>query len=234
MVFPMKALIELQRQLISCSLCPRLVAHRERVAQEKVKRYRDWDYWGKPVPSFGDPQARLFIIGLAPAAHGGNRTGRVFTGDRSGDWLYGALHEAGFANQPTSIHKDDGLQLLDCYITAAVHCAPPDNKPLPEEFIACRPYLLQELALLKQVRVVLALGQIAFSAYLTARKELHLPMPSPLPRFGHGSLHAFEQVTLIGSYHPSQQNTFTGRLTKEMFHAVFLQAREVIDGRRKA
>jgi len=228
----MLSLPQLHHQLIACSLCPRLVAHRERIAREKVKRYRDWEYWGKPVPSFGDPRARLLVIGLAPAAHGGNRTGRVFTGDRSGDWLYGALHEAGFANQPTSVHKDDGLQLIDCYITAAVHCAPPDNKPLPEEFAACRPYLLQELALLNRVRVILVLGQIAFSAYLTARKELHLPVPSPLPRFGHGSMYAVGQVTLIGSYHSSQQNTFTGRLTKEMFLGVFWQARKVIDESR--
>jgi uracil-DNA glycosylase family 4 len=199
------------------------------VSQEKVKRYRDWDYWGKPVPSFGDPKARLLVIGLAPAAHGGNRTGRVFTGDRSGDWLYGALYEAGFANQPTSVHKHDGLELTDCYITATVHCAPPDNKPLPEEFAACRPYLLQELSLLKSVRVVLALGQIAFAAYLTARRELHLSVPSPAPRFGHGSVCPLDQVTLLGSYHPSQQNTFTGRLTREMFQAVFRRARELVD-----
>jgi uracil-DNA glycosylase family 4 len=192
------------------------------VALEKVKRYRDWDYWGKPVPSFGDLEARLLIIGLAPAAHGGNRTGRIFTGDRSGDWLYGALYQAGFANQPTSVHKDDGLTLRDCYITAAVHCAPPDNKPLPEEFAACRPYLLQELTLLKQVRVVVALGQIAFTTYLTARRALSLSVPSPVPRFGHGATFTLpDGVTLIGSYHPSQQNTFTGRLTREMFQSVF-------------
>ena len=230
----MRSIRQLHAQVVSCSRCPRLVAHRDRIAQEKVKRYRDWEYWSKPVPSFGDPRARLLIIGLAPAAHGGNRTGRVFTGDRSGDWLYGALHETGFANQPTSLHKDDGLRLIDCYVTAAVHCAPPDNKPLPEEFAACRPYLLQELTLLRQVRVVLALGRIAFSAYLTARKTLHLPAPSPLPRFGHGSEYVFERVTLLGSYHPSQQNTFTGRLTKTMFLSVFQRAREILDGQREA
>ncbi len=227
----MNTLATLQRQLASCSLCPRLVAYRGRIAHEKVKRYRDWEYWGKPVPSFGDPQARLLVIGLAPAAHGGNRTGRIFTGDRSGDWLYGALHDAGFANQPTSIHKDDGLQLNDCYITAAVHCAPPENKPLPEEFTACRPYLLRELILLQRVQVVLALGQIAFAAYVAARRDLGLAVPSPQPRFGHASVHRLEPVTLIGSYHPSQQNTFTGRLTREMFHSVFQQARAALDAR---
>jgi uracil-DNA glycosylase family 4 len=206
-----------------------LAAHRERVAQEKVKRYRDWDYWGKPVPSFGDPDARFLVIGLAPAAHGGNRTGRIFTGDRSGDWLYGALYEAGFANQPTSLHRDDGLTLHDCYITAAVHCAPPDNKPLPEEFQQCQPYLLRELTLLKKTRVVLALGQIAFSSYLSARRALSLSVPTPAPKFGHASVHNFDDVTLLGSYHPSQQNTFTGRLTHEMFRAVFQHARELLD-----
>jgi len=223
------ALSQLHRKITRCSRCPRLVAHREQVAREKVKRYRDWDYWGRPVPSFGDPQARLLIIGLAPAAHGGNRTGRIFTGDRSGDWLYGALYETGFANQPTSVHKDDGLKLRDCYITAAVHCAPPDNKPLPEEFAACRPYLLQELTLLTRVRVAVALGQIAFATYLTARRELGFPLPSPRPRFGHGCVHSLGNMTLFGSYHPSQQNTFTGRLTREMFAAVFRTARRLVE-----
>jgi len=221
-------LATLQRQIIRCTRCPRLVAHREQVAQEKVKRYRDQEYWGKPIPSFGDPDARVLIIGLAPAAHGGNRTGRIFTGDRSGDWLYGALYEAGFANQPTSLHKNDGLKLHDCYITAAVHCAPPDNKPTTEEFVACRPYLLQELTLLRCVRVVIALGQIAFTAYLSARRELDLPLPSPLPRFGHSAITALGDVTLIGSYHPSQQNTFTGRLTHEMFATVFQRAKTLL------
>jgi uracil-DNA glycosylase family 4 len=228
----MNALSLLQRQIVVCSLCPRLVAYRERVAREKVKRYRDWDYWGRPVPGFGDPQARLLVIGLAPAAHGGNRTGRIFTGDRSGDWLYGALYEAGFATQPTSTHKDDGLQLIDCYITAAVRCAPPENKPLPEEFAACRPYLLRELSLLKNVRVVVALGQIAFSTYVAARRALHAPVPAPAPRFRHGGVYRFNQLTLISSYHPSQQNTFTGRLTREMFQSVFQQARETLTGKQ--
>lgn len=224
----MITLTSLQRQIVRCTRCPRLVAYRERVAQEKVKRYRDQEYWGRPIPSFGDPQARVLIIGLAPAAHGGNRTGRIFTGDRSGDWLYGALYDAGFANQPTSLHKNDGLQLRDCYITAAVHCAPPDNKPTLDEFVACRPYLLQELALLRCVRVVIALGQIAFAAYLSARRELGLLLPSPLPRFGHGAIIALDDVTLIGSYHPSQQNTFTGRLTHQMFAVVFQNAKTLL------
>jgi len=221
-------LTALQRRIIDCTQCERLITHCRRIAQEKVKRYRDQEYWGKPIPSFGDPEARLLIIGLAPAAHGGNRTGRIFTGDRSGDWLYGALYDAGFANQPTSLHKNDGLKLHDCYITAAVHCAPPDNKPTPEEFATCRPYLLQELTLLRRVRVVIALGQIAFAAYLTARRELVLPLPSPLPCFGHGTVTTLGNITLISSYHPSQQNTFTGRLTRQMFTAVFQHARTLL------
>lgn len=226
----MNSLVQLQRQIVRCSLCPRLVAYRERVAREKVKRYRDWDYWGNPVPSFGDPQARLLIIGLAPAAHGGNRTGRLFTGDRSGDWLYEALYTAGFANQPTAVHKDDGLKLHDCYITAAVHCAPPDNKPLPEEFSACRPYLLQEITLLTEVRIVVALGQVAFTAYLTARRELNRPLSLPLPRFGHAVTYPLpDGIVLIGSYHPSQQNTFTGRLTRDMFQSIFRSARKILE-----
>ncbi|MGE0821402.1 MAG: uracil-DNA glycosylase [Candidatus Binatia bacterium] len=224
----MFALANLQRKLTHCTHCSRLVSHRERTAQEKVKRYREWEYWGKPVPSFGDPHARVLIIGLAPAAHGGNRTGRMFTGDRSGDWLYSALYEAGFANQPTSVHKDDGLKLRDCYITAAVHCAPPQNKPSPEEFSACQSYLLQELRLLSRVCVVIALGKIAFTAYLTACRELGRDIPSPVPRFGHNRLFAIGGMSLIASYHPSQQNTFTGRLTREMFTAVFQQAKNLL------
>jgi uracil-DNA glycosylase family 4 len=223
--------------------CPRLVAYRHRVAQVKVRRYRDWEYWSKPVPGFGKAKARLLIIGLAPAAHGGNRTGRVFTGDRSGDFLYEALYASGFASQPTSTHRGDSLKLYDCYITAAVRCAPPDNKPLPEEFAACQPYLLAELALLRRVRVVVALGQIAFAAYLKARRASGLRVPTPLPRFGHGVAYTLDGggpprggpprgVVLIGSYHPSQQNTFTGRLTKEMFHAIFQAARTCLEKSR--
>ena len=225
----LESLDRLNNEIIQCRKCPRLVAWREEVARVKRRAYRDQEYWGKPIPSFGDPQARLLIIGLAPAAHGGNRTGRIFTGDRSGDWLYGALYEAGFANQPTSLHRNDGLVLRDCYVTAAVHCAPPDNKPSPEEFSACRPYLLQELTLLHRVRVVVALGQIAFTSYLSARRELGLALPSPLPRFGHGVTALLGDVTLIGSYHPSRQNTNTGKLTARMMEGVFRKARRLIE-----
>lgn len=226
----MPSFAQVQREIVSCSRCPRLVPYLERISREKVKRYQEWQYWGKPVPSFGDPKAQLLIVGLAPAAHGGNRTGRAFTGDRSGDWLYGALYEAGFANQPTSEHTKDGLKLLNCCIIQTIHCAPPDNKPLREEFSACRPYLLQELRLLKNVRVVVPLGQIAFQTYLTARRELNLSVPSPKPRFGHGVSYEMDGIMLIGSYHPSQQNTFTGRLSREMFQSVFQHARQIIDG----
>lgn len=225
----MPSFTQLQRQIVGCARCPRLVDYLARISRDKVKRYREWTYWGKPVPSFGNAKARLLIVGLAPAAHGGNRTGRAFTGDRSGDWLYGALYAAGFANQPTSSHRKDGLVLRNCCITSAVHCAPPDNKPLREEFAACRPYLVQELQLLKRVRVVVTLGHIAFQAYLSARRELGLYVPSPKPRFGHGLSYDLDGITLIGSYHPSQQNTFTGRLTRDMFQAVFQQARQLID-----
>jgi uracil-DNA glycosylase family 4 len=203
--------------------------YRQAIAKEKRRQYRDWTYWGRPVPGFGDPAARLYILGLAPAAHGGNRTGRIFTGDRSGDWLYEALYEFGFSNQPTSLHKDDGLALSDCYIGATVRCAPPDNKPAPDEFERCRPYVREELRLLKNVRVVVALGKIAFDHYLKVCREEERPLPSPLPVFGHGQTCLLPWgVTLIGSYHPSQQNTFTGKLTRPMFHSVFGQARKVL------
>jgi uracil-DNA glycosylase family 4 len=228
----MRSLAVVQQQVSECRLCPRLVAYRERIAREKRKQYRDWTYWGRPVPGFGDPNARLFVVGLAPAAHGGNRTGRVFTGDRSGDWLYEALHAFGFANQPTSTHKGDGLRPIDCYIAAVVRCAPPGNKPLPKEFDTCRPYVMEEIRLLKKVKVVVALGKIAFDHYLKACREIGHAPPAPIPKFGHGVVHRLPWgVTLIGSYHPSQQNTFTGKLTRSMFHAVFRKARKAIEER---
>ena len=226
----MRTIAQLQRQIVACQRCPRLIQHCRRTAQEKVKRYRDWDYWGKPVPSLGDRNARLYVVGLAPAAHGGNRTGRVFTGDRSGDWVFGALYAYGFANQPTSTDSNDGLMLQDSYITAAVHCAPPDNKPSREEFEACQPYLLREIQLLKHVRVVVALGQLAFAAYLKARRKVGLNVPTPkLRNSDMAGVTTWTGVSLIASYHPSQQNTFTGRLTQPMFHAVFRTARDIIE-----
>jgi uracil-DNA glycosylase family 4 len=225
----MRALERLQEQIVRCTRCPRLVAYRARVARHKRRRYRDWEYWGKPVPSFGDRHARLLIIGLAPAAHGGNRTGRMFTGDQSGDWLYGTLHRFGFANQPTSRHRDDGLVLQDAYITAAARCVPPANKPSRAELENCRPYLVRELQLLRRVRVVVPLGKIAFDAYLAARRQLGLPLPRPRPRFAHAAVTQLpDGVVLIASYHPSRQNTQTGRLTHAMFDAVFAQARRAL------
>jgi uracil-DNA glycosylase family 4 len=222
-----------QNEIIDCRRCPRLVTYREEVARTKVRRFRDWEYWGRPVPSLGQLNARLLVIGLAPAAHGGNRTGRIFTGDRSGDWLYRALFNFGFANRPTSTHRGDGLKLIDSYITAAIHCAPPDNKPLPSEFKNCRPYLTEELQRLKNSRVVVALGLIAFKAYLTARKELGWNNPMPAPPFGHGlSCKLADDVTIISSYHPSQQNTQTGKLTVEMFDEIFRKARAVIEEKK--
>ncbi len=223
----MTRLTVLHDTVAACRQCPRLVAHREQTAHVKTRRFREWTYWGKPVPGFGSAKARLLVVGLAPAAHGGNRTGRIFTGDRSGDWLYGALYRFGFANQPRSVARDDGMRLIDCYITATVRCAPPGNKPLPGEFERCRPFLVDELRLLTQVRVVLALGKIAFDGYFKACRELGHRLPRPLPAFGHGRVHRLPWgVMLIGSYHPSQQNTFTGRLTAPMFDAVFAKARK--------
>jgi uracil-DNA glycosylase len=224
------ALERLQQEIVACTLCPRLVQHREEVARRKRRMYLDWDYWGKPLPSFGDSGARLLVVGLAPAAHGGNRTGRMFTGDRSGDWVFGTLHRFGFASSPDSQRRDDGLTLSDAYITAALHCAPPANKPAPEEMASCRTYLLRELELLTQVQVVVALGKIAFDAYLGTRPLRGLPVPSPRPRFGHNLEYRLEGgPVLIGCYHPSQQNTQTGRLTQEMFNGVFRRAQELLD-----
>lgn len=194
--------------------------------------YADWDYWGKPVPGFGDPEAKLLVVGLAPAAHGGNRTGRMFTGDSSADWLIEALHAYGFANQPTSTHRNDGLQLLGAYITAPVRCAPPQNRPTAEEMHNCRPYLRRELELLTKVRVVLALGRIGFESVWRAMQELgRIGAGVQRPAFAHGARFAWDpaQPTLLMSYHPSRQNTQTGRLTREMFHSVFAAARELVD-----
>jgi uracil-DNA glycosylase family 4 len=201
------------------------------VAREKRRQYRHEDYWGKPLPSFGDPQARLLIIGLAPAAHGGNRTGRMFTGDQSGDWVYRTLHRFGFANQPTSQHRDDGLMLHDAYITAAARCVPPDNKPSVAELAACRPYLLREIALLHRVRVVVPLGKIAFDAYLAARRALGSPPPAVRPHFAHEAVTSLpDGILLVASYHPSRQNTQTGRLTRAMFDAIFARVRQELTG----
>ena len=214
----------LTAEVVGCRACPRLVAWRELVAQEKRASFRDEVYWGRPVPGFGDPAASLLVVGLAPAAHGGNRTGRVFTGDRSGDWVYRALWRAGFANQPTSVALDDGLRLTGAWVAAVVRCAPPANKPTPEERDRCVPYLVRELGLLTGVRVIVALGQFAYDALC------RLFAVRPRPRFGHGvEVPLPSGVTLVCSYHPSQQNTFTGTLTEPAFDAVFARARELVD-----
>ncbi len=218
---------QLESQITACRRCPRLVEWRERVAVDKRAAYREQDYWGRPVPGFGDPLARLLIVGLAPAAHGANRTGRMFTGDRSGDWLYRALHRAGFASRPDSKSRDDGLTLTDAFVSAIVRCAPPANKPTAEEQSVCRSWLEAELSLLDRVQVVVALGGLAYTQLMRIYTVSGAPVPRPRPRFGHdvevelGS--GFPVV--IGSYHPSQQNTFTGRLTEPMFDAIFERVR---------
>lgn len=227
---PMKTLVILNSAITDCTACTRLVTYRRAIAETKRRQFMDWTYWGRPVPGFGDPRARLYVLGLAPAAHGGNRTGRVFTGDRSGDWLYEALYRHGFANQATSTHRDDGLALTDCYIGATVRCAPPGNKPAPDEFEHCSRFLLEELRLLKKVRAVVTLGKIAFDHYLKACRVEGREIPSPAPKFGHGVVYRLPWgVTLLGSYHPSQQNTFTGKLTRPMFHSVFRKAELAIE-----
>ena len=204
--------------------------HREAVAASPPRRHLGESYWARPLPGFGDPRARLLLVGLAPAANGGNRTGRMFTGDRSGDWLFDALHHAGFASQPTSEHRGDGLSLLDAYVTAAVRCAPPDNKPTLDEFARCEPYLVTELRLLTRVRVVVGLGRIGWQAYLRGRLALGAPRQRPVPKFGHGAATRFDDgVTLIATYHPSQQNTFTGKLTRPMLRGIFETARRLLE-----
>lgn len=229
---PGAALARLAARIVRCRRCPRLVAHREAVAATPPRRYRGQAYWAGPVTGFGDPRARLLLVGLAPAAHGGNRTGRIFTGDRSGDWLYRALWEAGFASQPTAVSRDDGLVLSDAWVTAAARCAPPGNRPTPEEIARCRPYLLEELRALDRVEVVVGLGRIGWEAYLAARRALGRAAPAARPVFAHGAVARLDDgVALIASYHPSQQNTFTGRLTPEMFRAIFATARGLLEGR---
>jgi uracil-DNA glycosylase family 4 len=221
------SLRRLTDEITRCRACPRLVAWREHVAHDKRAAFADQEYWGRPVPGFGDPSAHVLFTGLAPAAHGGNRTGRVFTGDRSGDWLFGALHRAGLANQPTSVSADDGLELHDAYVAAAVRCAPPANKPTPAERDRCLPYLVRELALLEQVKVIVVLGAFAYDAAWRTLGVAGVALPRPRPAFAHGLEVPTARATLLGCYHPSQQNTFTGRLTEPMLDAVLARAREL-------
>ncbi len=228
-----RAPAELERltaEIIACRACPRLVAWREEVAREKRAAFSTDDYWGRPVPGFGDPRARVLLVGLAPAAHGGNRTGRVFTGDRSGDFLFAALHRAGYANRAESVRAGDGLQLRDAYVAAAVRCAPPANKPTPAERDACMPYLVREVQLLSRVRVIVVLGAFGYQATWATLRAAELPgvaLPARRPRFAHGLEVPCGRITIVGSFHPSQQNTFTGRLTPEMLDAVFARARHL-------
>jgi uracil-DNA glycosylase family 4 len=225
---PIDSFRELDAEIVTCRACPRLVAWREQVAREKRAAFRDEEYWGRPVPGFGDERARVLILGLAPAAHGGNRTGRVFTGDRSGDWLFASLHRCGFANQPTSVARGDGLVLTDVYVAAAVRCAPPANKPTPEERDRCLPYAARELALLDRVSVIVVLGAFAYAAAWTLLGESEVALPRPRPKFAHGLEVCTDRATIIGCFHPSQQNTFTGRLTEPMLDAVFHRARQLV------
>jgi uracil-DNA glycosylase len=224
----------LQDEVVRCERCPRLREYCAQIARVKRRAYRDWEYWGKPVPSFGDPNARVLILGLAPAAHGGNRTGRIFTGDRSGDWLFRALYETGFASQPTSVSRDDGLKLSDAYVTATIRCAPPGNKPALQEICNCQPYLESELDLLKNVKVVVALGRIAFDRYLHILKSRGVIQSRAPFVFGHNREFrtAPGEPVLIGSYHPSQQNTSTGKLTRQMLLDVFQKARKLAEEKR--
>ena len=225
------SLTALAREVTSCTRCPRLVEWRTRSAAEPPRRFRDESYWARPLPGFGDPRARVVIVGLAPAAHGGNRTGRIFTGDRSGDWLFAALHRAGLANQPTSASVDDGLRLRDAYVTAVNRCPPPQNRPTTEERDNCLPYLVRELHLLRRGRVIVALGAFAWAGALLALAAHGAELPRPRPRFGHGAEARIESGSgewmLLGCFHPSQQNTFTGKLTEPMLDSVFGRARKL-------
>ena len=220
------ALAAIQREVVRCTRCPRLVEWRETAPVERPRRFAGEDYWARPLPGFGDPDARVLVVGLAPAAHGGNRTGRIFTGDRSGDWLFASLHRTGLANQPESVHRDDGLRLSGVFIAAVVRCAPPANRPLPVERDNCLPYLVRELAELTSLRVIVALGSFAWDGALRALAA-HGHTVRPKPRFGHGAEALVGPYVLLGSYHPSQQNTFTGVLTEPMLDAVFTRAREL-------
>jgi len=220
-------LTELESEIVSCRACPRLVAWREEVARIKRAAFADEQYWGRPVPGFGDPAAAVLVLGLAPAAHGGNRTGRVFTGDRSGDWLFGSLHRVGMANQPESVSVDDGLALHGCWVAAAVRCAPPANQPTPAERDTCLPYAVRELALLAGVRVIVCLGSFAWDAGLRVLAAGGSTVPRPRPKFGHGAEATVGRRVLLGCYHPSQQNTFTGKLTRPMIDDVMRRAREL-------
>src|SRR5262245_13027580 len=221
-----KSVAELHKEITQCSKCPRLVRWREEIGKRKVARFREWNYWSKAVPSLGEATAKLLIVGLAPAAHGGNRTGRIFTGDRSGDWLYRSLYKFGFVNQSTSTDRNDGLTLVNCYITAIVHCAPPLNKPSPAEILNCRRFLHQEWELLSRVKVIVALGRLAFDQ-IWKLEDKNANLRSPI--FHHGlELPLGETKTLLASFHPSQQNTFTGKLTELMFDRIFERAREIL------
>src|SRR5580698_10437235 len=227
------ALAILHNEVVNCSRCPRLVAYREQIGRDKRRAYRDHEYWARPVPGFGDPQARVLILGLAPGAHGSNRTGRPFTGDASGKFMYPILYKVGFASQPNADDRDDGLKLIDCYITAAVRCAPPDNKPLLSELQNCAPFLDRELAILKNVKVVVALGKIGFDAYLSMLKRKGLIRNRGGYVFGHCVSYSMpNEVVLLASYHPSNQNTATGKLTAPMFEQIFRQAKEIAAGKR--
>lgn len=220
------------RRIVKCARCPRLRAYCSEVAREKKRQYQDWTYWGKPVPGFGDPRARLLIVGLAPGAHGANRTGRMFTGDSSGDWLFEALHRYGFANRPASRSRDDGLVLRDCYIGAAARCAPPDNKPTTAELANCRPWLEDEIALLRRVCAVVTLGRIGHEAWLRAAGWWEKLAPRERPTFAHGAMTTMpDGIVVIASYHPSRQNTNTGKLTRAMWHGVFGKARQELAAR---